>query len=121
MLAVLESCAGDRRVRPRRREIEDHVETGIGDQLVDRRGGKVVLGAERVGDRLVQVGTRDDVEDIQGLAGFEVHGADGAAADHADFGGRHAHDASLPTIARAKAPGVYGLTFLMVVLHVLSE
>ena len=86
VLAVRERRAHHRRVGGRRCQVEDRVDLGICDQVVDRRHAQTVFRAERRRHLLVEVGARDDVEAVERRRPAHVVVRDHAAADDTDTG-----------------------------------
>jgi hypothetical protein len=59
VLAGLEGCANERRVRCRRRQIENELDVGIRDQLLDRLRPESVRVRKRRGGAETEVGAGD--------------------------------------------------------------
>ena len=134
VLAGRERLPRDRDVRERRREVEDHVDRRIGDQLVHAHDREAAGLAERVRLRAVEIGAGDELEGIERGRVLDVCAADHAAPDDPDVHAtspsivitaaseRRASSSSEPSVSSCStishsAPGLHGRRHDALVAH----
>ena len=103
MLAGGERLPRDGRMHRGRRQVEDDVDRGIGDELVDRRRLESVLRRELPGGRRVDVRAGRHLEGVERGGVLDVVVADHTAADDPDGRGPvHAASSSISSSATSE-------------------